>query len=411
MPFAALLVPSLSIEKAAAATLLASAFAAALIAAVAGLAAREGLGSVQLFGRLFGERGPQFMAALLLARNVIFAVLALSLMGDSAALVSERAGGVALRPVWLAGFAVLGLALASLGPRFVAALLARAGVWLILLLAAGITASAFLEYGIPAYLQRPAAGGWPEFGQALHLMLIVPLLWLPLVPDLTVSRRPVPAAAGAFAGVFVFSAWFGILGVVYLPAVGSGDLPGFVVGMQLGIAALVLIMLLQLDEVFANAHSALRSLSGLGLTGSGRLATLAVGTAALIAALPPGVLGWEGSFLLLGSIFVPLAGVLIAQELLPRSSAASSAWAVVSWAGGWAAYQWVTPSGAAWWIDALQLLLAGRLGLPFPLGEEFPWLPAAVISLLVAFCLQAAGRFAGVLALGRPEVQEKRPAA
>ena len=101
MPFGSLLVPALSIEQAFAAVAVATLLGAFLLAAVAAVAARSGLSTVELLGRLFGDRATPFVALLLLVRNVAWAAFALSLIAGAAELVSERALGAGLRPLWV----------------------------------------------------------------------------------------------------------------------------------------------------------------------------------------------------------------------------------------------------------------------------------------------------------------------
>ena len=304
MPFGALLVPALSLERAFLAVFVAAVLGGLLVAAVAAIAAHSGLGTADLLARLLGERFKPLVAALLLGRNVIWAAFALSLIAASTELVSDRALGAGLRPLWVVAFGLAGLALVAAGPQFtVRRLLRRFGLWLALLVAAVVTLSAYLEFEVPTYLQRPAVGGWPTFWQGVDVMLIVPLLWLPLVADYARLGRGVGSSfGGSFLGLFVATAWLGFLGAVYLPAVETGDIAGFVVGTQLGLAALAILLLLQTDELFANVHSARVALGA--ILPAGRWAgPLVPGVAAVALALPFDFLRFEGSLLLLASLF------------------------------------------------------------------------------------------------------------
>ncbi len=394
MPFGSLLVPALSLERAILATVVAAFIGALVMAAIAAIAARTGQSTLELLAGVFGPRASAPMGLLLLVRNVALGAFALALIADSAQLVSERALGAGLRPVWVLVFAVLGLALARAGPDFVVRrLLKRGGFWLVLLVAAGITLSAYMEFGVPAYLTRPAVGGWPSFWQAVDVMLIVPLLWLPLVADYArLGSNARSAAGGTFGGFFIATAWLGVLGIVYLPAVESGDIAGFVVGMKLGMAALVILLVLQLDEVFANMNSAVLAL-GFFRRLNRRVASFAVTALVVAAALPFDLVSSEGYFLLIGSLFVPLFGVLIADQMLERVPGGKTMPAVplVAWALGFVAYQWISPPDVGWWRDMMERVFADGLGQPFPLTDEITWLGAAIPSFLVGFAVQMLG--------------------
>jgi len=395
MPFGSLLVPALSIEMAFLAVAVAAVLGGVLIGALAAIAAHTGLGSTDLFARPFGARSKPFVGILLLLRNVIWGAFALYLISDAAQLVSDRAIGVGLRPLWALVFTLAGLGLVMAGPEFVVRkLLRRAGIWIVLLVALGITGSAYMEFEIPTYLKRSAAGGWPEFWQAVDVMLLVPLLWLPVVADY--ARRSAGTASafgGSFLGLAVTTAWIGCLGVVYLPAVETGDIAGFVVGMELGVAALVILLILQTDEVFVNAHSAGEAANAVLPVGS-RTAAIACGAIALILSLAFDLLSVEGSLLLLASLFVPLVGVVIADFVLTRGEDGLSMpySAGIAWAFGFLLYHWIAPSDAAWWQDVTRWLFDDTLRLPYPLTDEVTWLGGAIPSFVAGFAIHAALR-------------------
>jgi NCS1 family nucleobase:cation symporter-1 len=390
MPFGSLLVPALSLEQAFLAVVVAAVLGGLIVAAVAAIAAYSGLATVELLAQLLGRRSTPLLGALLLLRNVVWAALALSLIADSSELVSERALGAGLRPLWVVVFGLVGLALVAAGPQFtVRKLLRRAGLWLALLVAAGVTLSAYMEFEFPAYLRRPTVGGWPSFWQAVDVMLIVPLLWLPLVADYARMGKSVGSSfGGTFVGLFIATAWLGFLGVAYLPAVESGDISGFVVGMHLGLAALVILLLLQTDEVFANVYSAGVAL-GAALPAARWAGPFLPGLAVLALALPLNFLEFEGTLLLLGSLFVPLFGVLVADFLQTRggTQAVAVPSALAAWALGFLLYHWISPSGVGWWQDAMRWLFADALHLAFPLTDEVTWLGAAIPSFLAGFAV------------------------
>lgn len=401
MPFGSLIVPALSLERAFLATLVAAFLGALLVAGAAAIGARSGLGTAGLLEWLLGPYAGRAAAGLLLLRHVLVGALVLSVIGSAAALVSARTLGAGLRPLWVVVFGAAGLGLAVAGPElFVRRLLRRGGIWLMLLVALIITLSAYFEFEIPAYLRRPAMGGWPEFWQAVDVMLVVPLLWLPLAPDYGRHGRGLGGtAAGTFIGLLIAAAWLGYLGVVYLPATDRGDIAGFVTGMNLSLGALAILLLLQTDETFANARSGGLTLGAL-VPVDIRWATMLAGAASILLATAFDFLRIEGSILLLASAFVPLFGVIMAGQILWAASGArtSPLWAGMAWLLGFAFYHWIAPSEAQWWLDATRWLFADSLGLPYPLTEEVKWLGAAASSFLLAFALQSLGGLATLAA-------------
>lgn len=412
MPFGSQLVPAMSIERAILATAVAAFIAGLLIAAIATAAARSGQSTLELIASPFGARASIPLALLLLVRNVAFAAFALSFMAEAASVVSDRALGAELRPAWVIGFGLLGYLLLRLGPEFVVKkVLRRGGVWVVLLVAVVILGSAYMEFEVPSYLKRPAVGGWPSFWQGVDIMLIVPLLWLPVVADFARFGKDTRSAGiGSFLGVFAMTVWFGSLGIIYLPAVESGDISGFVVGMNMSLGAVVLLFLLQGDEVFASGVSAQNALDALPVPPIARAATpLLVAAAAVAVALSGDLLRSEGTFLLLGSLFIPLFGVVIADQMAGKERPRFSGVPVLAWAAGFLAYHWISPPEAHWWRDATEWLFADTFGLPFPLTDEVTWLGAAIPSFLVAFAAQIA--LAGFVAFVNPvaPAKEERP--
>ncbi|MBI2912369.1 MAG: hypothetical protein HYY03_00430, partial [Chloroflexi bacterium] len=114
---------------------------------------------------------------------------------------------------------------------------------------------------------------------------------------------------------------------------------------------------------------------------------------AIALALPFDLLDVEGSLLLLASLFVPLFGVLLADQLFARPDARAAAPpALAAWALGFLLYHWISPPDAGWWRDAMEWLFATTLRFPFPLTDEVTWLGAAIPSFLAGLVLHAVGR-------------------
>jgi purine-cytosine permease-like protein len=72
---------------------------------------------------------------------------------------------------------------------------------------------------------------------------------------------------------------------------------------------------------------------------------------------------YQSFLLLLGSVFVPLFGVLLADWLLAGAHYGESdffagpavrAEQLVAWVAGFALYQWLSPNGPSWWTDLVQ---------------------------------------------------------
>jgi NCS1 family nucleobase:cation symporter-1 len=104
---------------------------------------------------------------------------------------------------------------------------------------------------------------------------------------------------------------------------------------------------------------------------------------------------YESFLFLLGSVFVPLFGVL-GGHLLARQdpSIFSEApgrrplrWdALVAWLAGFVVYHWIAPIGPPWWTGLSRSVFGA------PVLETVPWLPASIPSFVVGLLAAIIGR-------------------
>ena len=90
-----------------------------------------------------------------------------------------------------------------------------------------------------------------------------------------------------------------------------------------------------------------------------------ISIAATIGALTIDLVAYESFLLLLGSFFVPLFAVLLADWLLAgrrytrEDVFEGPAWRpglVLAWVAGFVLYQWLSPTGPGWWVDQVERL-------------------------------------------------------
>ena len=141
-------------------------------------------------------------------------------------------------------------------------------------------------------------------------------------------------------------------------------------------------------------------LAGFGLAAwLGRHSDLAVGN-------------YEYFLFLLGSVFVPLFGVFVADYFVLRrggrggvrvpapegqGSARLNLAAVLAWVAGFFVYQWSVPTPLTGWQDALETFFHGWLHLPFPLwnsaaGASIPSFAMAMALHIAVSTLRASRR-------------------
>ena len=417
----ALLVPALGLPSALAAIVIGSVAGCIPLALVGYAGAREGVPTMVLFRPVLGRAGssvPSVLNVLLLIGWTGFEFWAMAIVANR---LGERLFGFDSYGLWLAVVAVACTALALGGPILVIRRwLERFGAWVVVAVGAWITYRILARAPLATVWHRPAQGGF-HFWLAVDLVIVQPVSWLPLVADYNrFARDPRKAAFGTFAGYAVGNAWFYALGALLVLGAGLSD--GTPAGLAVAISGLaggwiVLLALLagETDEAFADIYSAAVSAQNLRERLGQRRTILAAAVAGALLAVwlggrPDTALGTFESFLfLLGSVFVPLFGVFLADYFaLRRRSFGEAALfgagtnrgvrptALAAWAAGFVVYQWAVPTGPVAWQDAVKEVLHGWLHVPFPLAGSVAGasLPAFGTAFVLYLALELVSRAA-----------------
>ena len=371
----ALLVPALSVREA---------FLAILVGAVAGnvllgLAALIGAdgrvpGMVLLRAPL-GRRGSYVPTALNVLQNLGWSTFELIIIATAAAALSEHLFGFGGKWVWTLVFGVVSWGLGMLGPiGFVRRYLRKFASWALVFSMGYLTYWAISKSHLHAFWAQPGKGGFPTFGQAVDLVIGSIVSWTPLAADYTrFSRDRRGAFWGAAIGYFVPVIWCVGLGILIVLARGVSDaqaLPAAVAGAG-GIAfvALAAITVDESEKAFADIYSTAVSLQNFVPRASQRLLITLVSAAATGLAVALNLGNYQDFLYLLGSFFVPLFGVLLADWLTRGAhyepadvfSAPAVRWEMLlSWFVGFALYQWLSPVGPHWWTSVVDNLHPGH---------------------------------------------------
>lgn len=413
----ALLVPALGLPQALLAIVVGSALGCVPLALVSRAGADHGVPTMVLLRPVLGTRGSMAPTVLNVAQLVGWTAFELWAMALIASRVTGPLFGVESFWVWLGVAGTLCLALSLGGPVLVVRRwMERFGVWVVGVVAAWITFRLFAEVDVAALWTRPGEGGFPTFWQGVDLVIALPVSWIPLVADYSrFARRGVSSAGGTYSGYLVANVWFYAIGALLVLGAGVPPFPGpaavgeGILTLAGGTVVLLALLVGETDEAFADIYSAAVSIQNLAPRARQRplvagVAVVGVGLAAWLFGQPDeGVASYELFLFLIGSIFVPLAGVFVADHvLLRRGRMATDALfdprgphagvripAAVAWALGFIAFQAVFPTGPAWWTGWLD----GLPGIPV-LGGAFS---ASVTSFLVAGAVR--------LLLRRPAVE------
>jgi NCS1 family nucleobase:cation symporter-1 len=365
----ALLVPGLSLPHALLAILIGSVIGVVLLALAGVIGTDTGLAAMSSLRPTLGVRGASIPAVLNMIQLVGWGSFEVIVMRDSADALSKQAFGFSAPLIWTVIFGVLATLLAISGPlSFVRRFLRSWGIWLLLAGAAWLTYAVLAQHDLGALMRRPGNGEM-SFGGAVDLVVAMPLSWLPLIADYTrFGRKAGETFRGTILGYGIANIWFYALGAVYGLAAGGGDaLLTTALAQAGGGLALLLVLIDEIDNAFADVHSAAVSTGTFWTRAGVPLLSAAFGALCTLIALIVPMAKYQNFLLLIGSVFAPLFGVVLVDHFIVRKRRIETAaladtqgrygfsggWhvsAFIAWAVGIAAYQainqWLPNLGA-----------------------------------------------------------------
>jgi NCS1 family nucleobase:cation symporter-1 len=390
------LVPALGLGQALAAIVVGALVGNLLLGVAARIGADVGVPTMVLLRGPLGRRGSYAPTVVNVLQLIGWATIEVIVMAQAADMLGTRFLGLpSAYPVWALFFALLTLLMALGGPVIVTTrLLKRYVVWAVLASTVWITVAVLTTYDVGALLARPGTGGM-SFWLAIDLVIALPVSWFPLVADYSRFSRDRGAAFwGTAAGYFVPHVWFYALGAMLALAAGIAFDPNApiapllaaIAGLTAGWAALLVILVDETDESFANVYSTALSVQNLWPRASQRTLIVGITALVLLIAWTVPLTQYESFLLLIGSAFVPLLGVLAADYYVVRGGRydARDLLGADPYPG---AVNWV---GVGVWLVgvATYLLIAGLPALGVP--GLAPAIGASLPSLFVAFVLYAA---------------------
>ena len=314
-----LLVPGLGLGAALAAVVVGTLLGNLLLLVPATIGSDHGIPTMVALRPTLGIRGSYLPSFVNVVQLVGWTAFELIIMATAASAVTERVFGVSTYGVWLPALALLCTVLAIGGPLVVVRVwLEKFGVWLLLATTAYLTYYLLSSYSLGGLMAQPGTGDLP-FPLAVDLVMALPLSWLPLAADYNRFARGTWAASlGTYLGFLVSNIWFFALGAVAVLALQTQDLIASIMALTIGGVALIIILVDETDNTFADIYSAAVSTRNL-LSGipHWRLAAFFGVLSLIVAALLP-IERYETFLLLLGSVFAPLFGVVAVDYFLLR---------------------------------------------------------------------------------------------
>jgi putative hydroxymethylpyrimidine transporter CytX len=234
-------------------------------------------------------------------------------------------------------------------------------------------------------------GSWGGFWLGADAALAVSISWVPVAADYTRHSRTERSAFGAAAvGYSVTQIVAYVLGLLALAIVAGDTTKVFdpFLNVTLGVVFFAVFVLREADQSFADTYSTAVSIQNLVPRADRRVLSVALGIIVTVLALVLDIGDYAGFLSLIGSVFVPMLGVLAADFFLGRrrradgwdvSRTAPSRWGMIAaWAAGFVVYQLVNPGTvsrwASFWTDVRDVLHF----------TPHTWMSASLLSFLIA---------------------------
>jgi NCS1 family nucleobase:cation symporter-1 len=334
-------------------TLAGAAFGALLVALLAPVGSTSGVPSMIAARGPLGYRGAQIVSAVLFLTN--FAWIAINNQ-IAASACAQVFGGPDAQPIWSAALGILSTAIVAAGPRAVG----HADRFAVPVMA---VAGAVLTYIVITFdgSLAPVAPAAPALSTGLDVVIGYQVSWLLMFADYSrYTRSGRSAAVAVWAGLALPAFWLMPLGLRLAQIAGSADPGAMLASLGRGWWTAALITLASVTTNFVNIY-----MSSLAWK------TLTKGTSSAAAVWSIGIVGtalglistvWLTRFadlmVILGSILVPVGGVLLAHFVVMKrsidattiyDSASMPAFRIAglaAWVAGFVVYKVAAPIGA-----------------------------------------------------------------
>ncbi|HEY3611673.1 MAG TPA: cytosine permease [Pseudonocardiaceae bacterium] len=372
-------VPQLSIAAAIAATVVGTVLGSVMVGLSAIPGARTGAPAMVVLRGLFGGRLSYLPTLLNILQLVGWGTFELIVITQGAQALFH--GGPKWLYVLIAGLVTTAMTIRPLGSvrllrRYVTVAVAIAMIYLFVQI---------LRHPLPDLNH----GSWRGFWAGSDAALAVAVSWIPVASDYSRHSRSSGAAFGAatvgYSVTQVFCYLMGLLALANVNDVADNQFQPFL-AVPLGAVFFAVLVLREVDQSFTNVYSTGVSLQNLFPRADRRVLTVVVGALTMVLALVLNINSYTNFLTLIGSVFVPMFGVLAADYFLAGRSAhwdtsvrARWRWGMlVAWLLGLVVYQLINPgSVGAWsmmWSSLARVLHFAPQG----------WMSASLLSFLAS---------------------------
>ena len=244
---------------------------------------------------------------------------------------------------------------------------------------------------------------WQNFWPAVDIALAVAISWVPVAADYARHSTSSKSAFGAaFVGYTITQTACFALGIVAILSVrtasdgSNAGVWGAFIAVFLGKAAFAVLAIREIDQSFCDVYSAAVSTQNLRPRWDRRILALVIGTSATALALIFHIGNYYNFLVLIGSVFVPLFGVVTVDYFVFRGylrwnldPRAPSRWSMfLPWVIGFCVYQLVNPGAIPRWAA-----MWGHVARDIHFTPQ-NWMSASLLSFVAAAAVTAAVRLA-----------------
>jgi putative hydroxymethylpyrimidine transporter CytX len=268
---------------------------------------------------VLGIKASYFPTALNIVQLIGWTAFELMIMAQAATLLTSSVLGHASYTFWVIFFGAWCMLLALGGPLVVVRKwLERIAIWLVYGSTAWITYHAFTSGDFWSWMFHHSEGSMPLL-LALDLVIAMPISWWPLISDYNrFAKNAKSAFLGTVTGYTLSNTWFYILGAALVVLLGIKDILASIATLFFGGVALLLILVDETDNCFADIYSSAVSFQNIfPKTRQWKFIVLVTGIGIALAMTVP-LAEYEGFLLMIGALFVPLLGVASAEFFVNR---------------------------------------------------------------------------------------------
>ena len=398
------LVPGLGLRDALLAIGIGSILGALLLALVGVIGSDNATPTMVLLRPVLGVRGSYLPTMLNVLQLVGWTIFEFIVMGFAANEISQVLFGFSNYPLWAGIFAAIVVLMGVGGPiGVVRQWLEKFAVWIALATGAWLTYLLLSSSDFPALLNKAGDGSLP-FWVGVDLVIALPISWLPLVADYNrFARKSRGAFWGTFVGFAITNFWFLALGTMALLGAGVNQEPkefAKAIALTAGWVALLILLADETHNAWADLYSSAVSLQNAFPKVKQRWLIFGLGVLTYVIAIGLDITQYQNFLYLIGSLFVPLFGILLADYFVLRRrpyrvdeffdaqgaywyARGINLWGIVAWIIGILAYHVTNPTTLGALVADWPRIIPGALSA---FGGSLPsFLAAFVVYAVLGF--------------------------